>query len=69
MLKVHLLNTCSHSNGEAYQPVGEAEDSYGYKYTHYAPCPICEAIGNEPMWVDKEDFTKLIHRQYSLTNI
>jgi hypothetical protein len=27
MFKVHILVTCSHCNGEAYQPIGEAEDS------------------------------------------
>ena len=26
LLKLHILDTCSHCNGEAYQPVGEAED-------------------------------------------
>jgi DnaJ-class molecular chaperone len=33
MLKVHILATCSHCNGEAYQPIGEAEDCQGHKYT------------------------------------
>jgi DnaJ-class molecular chaperone len=62
MLKVHILNTCSHCNGEAYQPVSEAEDCQGHKYTRYVPCPICEGSGNEPKWISLEDFAKLIQQ-------
>jgi len=51
MLKVHILSTCTHCNGEAYQPVCETEDCQGHKYIRYAPCPNCEGSGNEPMWV------------------
>jgi len=46
MLKVRILATCTHCNGEAYQPISEAEDCQGNKYTRYAPCPICEGSGN-----------------------
>lgn len=42
MLKVHVLVTCSHCNGEAYLPIGDAEDSQGHKYTRHIPCPVCE---------------------------
>ena len=62
MLKVHILDTCSHCNGEAYQPVGEAEDSQGHKYTRHIPCPFCEGSGNEPKWVNLEDFAKLLRQ-------
>jgi hypothetical protein len=48
MLKIHILVTYSHFNGEAYQPVGEAEDWQGHKYTRHIPCPTCEGSGNEP---------------------
>jgi len=62
MFKVHILGTCSHCNGEAYQPVGEAEDTQGHKYTRYVPCPICEGSGNEPKWVDLEGFAELLRQ-------
>ena len=62
MLKVHILASCSHCNGEAYQPIGEAEDCQSQKYTRYAPCPVCEGTGNEPKWIDLEDFTKLLQQ-------
>ncbi len=60
MLKVHILATCSKCNGEAYLPMGEAEDCQGHKYTRHIPCPYCEGSGNEPRWVDIQDFAKLI---------
>jgi hypothetical protein len=44
MLKVHILSICSHCNGEAYQPIGEAEDCQGRKYIQHAPCPFCEGV-------------------------
>jgi DnaJ-class molecular chaperone len=62
MLKVHILSICSHCNGEAYVPMGEAKSSKGETYTRYAPCPMCEGSGNEPKWVSLVDFTKLFHQ-------
>jgi hypothetical protein len=56
MHKVHILSTCSHCEDEAFQSVGEAEDCQGHKYIRYTPCPICEGSGNEPKWVDLDDF-------------
>ncbi len=49
MLKVHILSKCSHCNGEAYLPVGEAADYQGHKNTRYMPCKICEGRSNEPL--------------------
>ena len=60
MLKIQILATCSHCNGKAYQPVGEAEDCQGHKYTRYVPCPVCDGSGNEPKWVALEEFAKLL---------
>jgi hypothetical protein len=60
MLKVHILATCSHCNGEAYQPIGEAEDCHGHKYTRYVPCPICEGSGNESIWVNMPEFIGML---------
>jgi hypothetical protein len=62
MLKVHILNTCSHCNGKAYLPMGEAKDSHGDKYTRHIPCPFCEGSGNEPKWISLPDFAKLIQQ-------
>jgi hypothetical protein len=62
MLKIHILTTCSQCNGEAYQPIGEAEDCQGNKYIRHIPCPTCEGSGNEPKWVDIQYFTKLMHQ-------
>lgn len=62
MLKVHILDTCSHCNGEAYLPMGESEDNQGHKYTRYIPCPTCEGSGNDPKWVDLEYFAKLMQQ-------
>ena len=42
MTKVHILTTCAACNGQAYVPIGEAEDYKGRKYTRYRPCPGCE---------------------------
>jgi DnaJ-class molecular chaperone len=62
MLKVHILSLCSYCNGEAYMPMGEAEDCQGHKYTRYIPCPQCEGSGNEAKWVSLEDFAKLLQQ-------
>jgi hypothetical protein len=62
MLKVRILATCSHCHGEAYQPVGRAEDGQGHTYIRHIPCPACEGSGNEPKWIDLQDFAKLMRQ-------
>ncbi len=62
MLKVHILMICSHCNGEAYLPISESEDCQGNKYTRHIPCPVCEGSGNEPRWIDIQDFAKLMQQ-------
>ena len=62
MLKVQVLASCSHCNGKAYLPMGEAEDSQGHKYIRHIPCPYCEGSGNEPKWIDLADFVKLLRQ-------
>ncbi len=57
MLKVHILATCSHCNGEAYVPMGEAKSSKGETYIRYAPCPMCVGSGIQPKRVSLEDFS------------
>ena len=60
MLKVQILTTCEHCNGQAYLPNGEDEDCRGRKYTHYAPCPICQGTGNQTKWVVLPDFIEML---------
>jgi len=62
MLKVHILSTCSHCNGEAYLSVSEAEDCQGHVYVRHRPCPVCEGSGSEPKWIALEDFAKLLQQ-------
>jgi hypothetical protein len=60
MIKVQVLSQCKHCNGEAYLPMGEAEDCQGHTYTRYVPCPMCEGSGNKFSWISLEDFAKLL---------
>ncbi len=62
MIKVHILASCSHCNGQALLPMGESEDCHGNKYTRHIPCPFCGGSGNEPKWIDLADFTKLLQQ-------
>jgi len=62
MLKVHILSICSHCNGEAYLPVSEAIDCQGHKYVRHVPCPVCEGSGNEPKWIDLQNFAILMQQ-------
>lgn len=63
MLKVQILALCSHCNGKAYLPMGDAEDCQGHTYTRHIPCPYCEGSGNEPKWIDIADFAKLMQEE------
>ena len=60
MIKVQVLTQREHCNGEAYLPLGEADDYQGHKYTRYVPCPMCDGSGNKPKLIDLDDFTKLL---------
>jgi hypothetical protein len=62
MLKVQVLAPCSHCDGKAYVPMGEGEDHQGHKYTRYIPCPFCNGSGNEPKWIDIQDFARLMRQ-------
>ena len=62
MKKVQVLTQCEHCNGEAYLPMGEAEDCQGRIYTRYDPCPMCEGSGNEPKWIDLQNFAILMQQ-------
>ena len=60
MLKVHILTTCQHCNGQAYLPNGEGEDYKGRKYTRYVPCPMCQGEGQRPKWVGLAEFAEML---------
>jgi hypothetical protein len=62
MLKVQVLAPCSHCNGKAYLPIGEGEDYQDHKYLRLIPCPFCEGSGNEPKWIDLQNFAKLMQQ-------
>jgi hypothetical protein len=54
MIKVHILTQCDRSNGQAilltaYLPNGKGEDQKGRKHSRYAPCPMSEGRGNQPI--------------------
>ena len=61
MFKVRILSKCQHCAGKAYLPIEECEDSNGKTYIRYAPCPTCEGSGNQPQWINLEDFAKLLN--------
>ena len=59
MIKVQVLTHCEHCNGEAYLPIGEAEDCQGHKYTRDAPCPMCEGSDRHSKRVSLANFDQL----------
>ena len=61
MIKVHILTTCEHCHGEAYLPLGEAQDYLGRTYTRYHPCPMCNGSGNQTQWVPLVELAKLLN--------
>ena len=62
MIKVHILSTCTHCNGDAYMPVAKAEDSNGHKYTRYIPARCAKEVAIEPNWVSMQDFAILLQQ-------
>jgi hypothetical protein len=60
MIKIQILIQCEHCSGEAYLPIGEAEDRQVHKYTHYVPCSMCDGSGNEAKWINLDVFSKLL---------
>jgi hypothetical protein len=42
MIKVHILTTCTHCDGESYVSVDEAENYISETCTRYAPCLLCQ---------------------------
>lgn len=60
MIKVQILIQCRHCQGEAYLPIGEAEDYQGQKYVRHVPCPACEGSGNQSYWINLKDFARLL---------
>ena len=63
MIKVHILTTCDHCNGQAYLPLGEAEDYQGRKYIRHIPCTSCEGSGSISKWVSIQEFIVLLTQE------
>ena len=60
MIKTLILTTCTRCNGQAYLPLGEAEDSQGRTYMRYLPCPHCAGSGKAQQWVSLQEFNALL---------
>jgi len=60
MTKVHILTRCEHCQGQAYLPVGEAQDYQGNTYTRFAPCSSCDGTGKSGKWVELSEFARLL---------
>ena len=61
-MKVRVLYTCPECKGQAYLPVGEAEDSRGEKYIRHLPCFRCDGSGQAPQWVALQVFITLLQQ-------
>ncbi len=62
MIKVHILTTSSHCNGEAYLPIGQEINAQGKPYTRHVSCPTCEGSGLAPKWVSLNEFAQLLNQ-------
>jgi hypothetical protein len=62
MLKVHILASSSHCNGEAYLFLGAAEDCQGNKYNCHISCPFSEGSSYVHKWINIYDFAKVIQQ-------
>ena len=51
MIKIKILDKCTHCNGASQLPCGEEEDYKGEHYTLYRPCPVCNGSGNEEQYI------------------
>jgi hypothetical protein len=60
MTKVRILTTCSHCQGKAQLPSGEAEDYLGNRYIQHKPCPQCEGSGTQAKWISLQEFAALL---------
>jgi hypothetical protein len=66
MIKVQILTTCQHCDGEAYLPIGEAVSFTGEAYTRYEPCPVCQGSGEQTKWVSLREFADLLERAIAM---
>ena len=59
-MKVRVLVKCPQCQGQAYVPVGEAENAKGEKYIRHVPCQHCEGTGEAGTWIELEEFAVLL---------
>lgn len=64
-LKVQILFPCESCQGEAYVPIGEADDYLGQIYLRYQPCPACQGSGYQTRWIALQAFADLLERAAS----
>lgn len=60
MIKVQILTRCSHCDGEAYLPAGEAQSASGERYTRYEPCTACQGSGKGTRWISLQVLLELL---------
>lgn len=60
MIKIRILDTCPHCNGQAYLPAGKDVDAKGNEYDRYLPCPLCEGTGLAGRWVELPEFLLML---------
>jgi len=59
-IQVHIKTKCNFCNGEAYTPIGKAEDINGEIYTRYQACGYCQATGLRERWISLIDFVSML---------
>lgn len=60
MLKVQILDRCNYCDGQAYLPLGEADNWKGETYLTYAKCPMCDGTGERARWISLPEFLLLL---------
>jgi hypothetical protein len=59
-IKIHILDTCSTCQGQAYVPDGEEVSNTGERYLRHEPCQTCEGSGNQTRWISLDQLVDLI---------
>lgn len=52
MVKFRVLIKCPQCQGQAYVPIGGAENVKGEKYIRYVPCQRCDGRSEAGAWMD-----------------
>ena len=60
MVKIKILDKCTHCNDAAQLPCGEEEDNRGERYTLYRRCPVYNGSGNEGHYIGLVELSVLL---------